>query len=143
MAETWQGLMDAYSSYKLRNDLPNAIKFLRGAIAANPPIADAALMFNSLASVLVQVGDLSAAESAARSSVALQLENNDQGDSSRLAAYNYMLAEILASQSRFEEALPFAENAVEFYSISMNQDDDFLQQVRAKRDLISEKRWRG
>ena len=55
--------------------------------------------------------------------------------------YNRVLAQILAAQYRFEEALPFAEDAVRDYSAFHNPPDEYLSQVSAEAEQIRNRTW--
>ncbi len=81
-----------------------------------------------------------AAEHHAR--VALSLASGETvKDLEARGCYNRVLAQILAAQYRFEEALPFAEDAVRDYSAFHNPPDEYLSQVSDEAEQIRNRKW--
>lgn len=55
--------------------------------------------------------------------------------------YHRVLAQILAAQHRFEEALPYAENAVRDYSAFHNPPDEYLSHISDEVERIRNHTW--
>ncbi len=81
-----------------------------------------------------------AAERHARLALSLSCDETVKDFEAR-GCYNRVLAQILAAQYRFEEALPFAENAVRDYSVFHNPPDEYLSQVSDEVEQIRNRTW--
>ena len=82
----------------------------------------------------------SVAEWHARRALSLSSEETPRDLESR-GCYNWVLAQILAAQYRFEEALPYCENAVRDYSVFHDPPDEFLSRVADDVEKIKNRTW--
>jgi hypothetical protein len=81
-----------------------------------------------------------AAEHHARVALALSCDQTVHDLEAR-GCYHRVLAQILAAQYRYDEALPFAENALRDYGVFHNPPDDFLAGVSSEVEQIRNRTW--
>jgi len=93
-------------------------------------VRDLANAWNYLSSLLHQVAAYPEAEQAARR--ALEIYKDEHSPTAEvLGCYEFMLAQILAAQGRFDEAAAMAEAGVSHYAVFHDPEDEFL---KARRD---------
>ena len=96
-------------------------------------VQDLANAWNYLSALYHHVREYDRAEHAARK--ALEVYAGDPTPSAEtLACYQFKLAQILAAQRRFSEAVPMAEAGVRNYGVFHNPPDDFL---KARQDEVA------
>lgn len=99
----------------------------------NGRVRDVANAWNYLSALYHQVREYGTAERAARK--ALDVYADDPTPSAEaLGCYQFKLAEILAAQGRFAEAVPMAEAGVRSYSVFHDPPDNFL---KAREDEVA------
>jgi len=113
------------------------IELLQEHAGLQPELANA---HNYASSLYLFCALLHAAEHHARAALSLS-SGETVKDLEARGCYNRILAQILAAQYRFEEALPFAENAVRDYSAFHNPPDAYLSQVSAEAERIRNRTW--
>ena len=101
---------------------------------------DLASAHNYASSLYLFLSYFNAAEHHARLALSLACDETVK-DLEVRGCYNRVLAQILAAQYRFEEALPFAENAVRDYSVFHNPPDEYLSQVSDEAERIRNRTW--
>jgi tetratricopeptide (TPR) repeat protein len=109
---------------------------------SNGHIRDVSNAWNYLAMLYYKSGQYSDAENAARQSLAKYEEEPEPGDEV-IGTYKMLLAEILAAQRRFGEAVAVAESAAQHYSVFHNPPDEFLLRMKAELDLMIQYRDRN
>ena len=89
-------------------------------------VRDVADAWNYLSGILHQLREYGEAEQAVRK--ALDAYAGEPAPSAEaLGCYQFKLAEILAAQRRFAEAVPIAEAGVRSYAVFHNPPDEFLE----------------
>lgn len=144
--KSWQELKRLSAGCIAKNDPPRAVAYLERAIEAARAhnTSELALMYNGLAKLCLQRGDLLSAENAARKSINQELEFGAcSSETTNLASYYMMLGEILEKQTRFSEAARYVEQGVNIFARHFRQDDPFFQNLLAYQRSITENLWRG
>jgi tetratricopeptide (TPR) repeat protein len=93
--------------------------------------------WNYIAYINLQIGDLPAAEGAARRSLSLYREHTSE-KTEQLATYLWLLAVVLEKRARFAEALPYAEESLSLFA-RIHGRDTFVTARRADVERIREK----
>ena len=93
--------------------------------------------WNYIAYINLQIGDLPAAEGAARRSIYLYQEHSAE-KTEQLATYLWLLAMVLEKRARFAEALPYAEESVSLFA-RFHGRDDFVTSRRTDLARLREK----
>lgn len=93
--------------------------------------------WNYIAYINLQIGDLAAAEGAARRSLYLYQEHSSE-KSEQLATYLWLLAMVLEKRARFAEALPHAEEALRLFA-RFHGRDTFVTDRRIDVERLREK----
>jgi tetratricopeptide (TPR) repeat protein len=100
-------------------------------------VRDLGNAWNYLSALCHQVCEYDKAEHAARK--ALEVSAGDPTPSAEiLACYQFKLAQILAAQGRFAEAVPVAEAGIRSYGVFHDPPDDFLKARQEEAALMRE-----
>jgi hypothetical protein len=126
------------SQHKLKGDLRAAIpvQLLIIQLQTSPRTdADLANDWNYLSMLYRETGQHIASQDACiRALEAYATEPNPRHET--LGCYQFALALSLCGQSRFAEAVPIAESALEHYSVFHNPPDDFITSLHAEVALM-------
>lgn len=146
MESEWEKLDHLASHLKIENKILEAIQCLEMAIVladkANPH--NRAILNNKIAALYLRVGDYGNAEKAARKTLVLERQYGDKGrETTNLADYCVMLAQILEKQNRFEEALKYVSEALPIYSDLLGEANNFVIGVVDYKKFVEENTWRG
>ena len=93
--------------------------------------------WNYLSMLYYRAGYYAAAEHASRESIAVYRQESKPNDET-IACYEMLLAQILAAQQRFDDAVVYGTEAVRHYSSFHDPPDDFLIQRQADVDRMVE-----
>jgi tetratricopeptide (TPR) repeat protein len=143
----WEELRSASRHSRCsENDPIAAIQYLRQAIeaASQSDPQEVSLMLNSLSNVLMDTGDFSGAEAAARRSIE---EEQRYGppieESDRLASYHSALAIALQKQGRFSDAVSAVDEAIRVFALHCREEEDLMQNLRRLHRELKQDAWRG
>jgi len=82
----------------------------------------------------------STAELHARHALSLSSGETPRGVEAR-GCFHMVLAQILAAQYWFEDALPYGENAIRDYGVFHNPPDEFLERIADEVERIRNRTW--
>ena len=102
-------------------------------------IEDLSDAWNYLSGLYLQVGRHSDAEIAALEALE-NYHNEPNPNDERVACFELVIAQVLAAQKRFAEAVPFGKSAIEHYAVFHNPPDNFLLSVIRDVELMIELR---
>ena len=95
--------------------------------------------WNYLSMLYYRSGSHTEAEQASRESIAVYLNDPSPVDET-MACYEMLLAQILASQKKFDAAVACGKTALKLYSTFHDPPDKFLAGIKKKVDLMIEYR---